>query len=45
MDNNAQITEIGTCITYLTNSDTIKNAGIGLILIPGIGAVLIIRYF
>ena len=24
MDNNAQTTEIGTCITYLTNSDTMK---------------------
>ena len=24
MDNNAQTTEIGTCITYLTGSDTIK---------------------
>ena len=42
MVNNAQITEIGTCITYL-----IKNAGIGPIPIPipGIGAALIIRYF
>ena len=24
MDNNARTTEIGTCITYLTDSDTIK---------------------
>ena len=39
MDNNAQTTEIGTCITYLIPS---KNAGIGPIpiLIPGTGAAL-----
>ena len=47
MDNNAQATELNWyCITYLTNSDTIKNAGIGPIPIPipGIGAALISSY-
>ena len=43
--NNVQNNRIGTCITYLTDSDTIKTAGIGQISIqiPGIGTALFMR--
>ena len=43
--NNVQTIEIGTCIAYMSDSDTIKIAGIDLIQIPVIGAALISNMF